>query len=78
MSQGLRLESAEINRELKRMQQGYESEQQFYASMQNQLGLSEQEIKEDVPNKLLLEKLATKHIQITDTQVEDLYKDTCG
>jgi foldase protein PrsA len=68
---GTTIESAEINRELKRMQQGYESEQQFYASMQNQLGLSEQEIKEDVTNKLLLEKLATKHIQITDAQVED-------
>jgi len=71
---GTSIGSAEINRELKRMQQGYESEQQFYASMQNQLGLSEQEIKEDVTNKLLLEKLATKHIQITDAQVEDYMK----
>ncbi|SDO93990.1 foldase protein PrsA [Paenibacillus sp. yr247] len=68
---GTTIGSAEINRELKRMQQGYESEQQFYASMQSQLGLSEQEIKEDVTNKLLLEKLATNHIQITDAQVED-------
>ena len=41
------------------MQQGYESEQQFYESMKSQLGMSEQEIKEDVSNKLLLEKLAT-------------------
>lgn len=71
---GTSIGSAEINRELKRMQQGYESEQQFYASMQNQLGLSEQAIKEDVTNKLLLEKLATKHIQITDAQVEDYMK----
>ncbi|MCY9697595.1 peptidyl-prolyl cis-trans isomerase [Paenibacillus alginolyticus] len=71
---GTSIGSAEINRELKRMQQGYESEQQFYASMKSQLGLSEQEIKEDVTNKLLLEKLATKHIQITDAQVEDYMK----
>ena len=42
--------------------------------MQNQLGLSEQEIKEDVTNKLLLEKLATNHIQITDAQVEAYIK----
>lgn len=67
---GTKVESAEINRELKRMQQGYESEQQFYDSMQSQLGMSEQEIKEDVSNKLLLEKLATASIHITDTQVE--------
>lgn len=67
---GTTIGDAEITRELKRMQQGYESEEQFYASMQNQLGLSRQEIKEDVTNKLLLEKLATSHIQITDAQVE--------
>lgn len=68
---GTSVEDAEMNRELKRMQQGYEGEEQFYASMQNQLGLSQQEIKEDVMNKLLLEKLATSHIQITDAQVDD-------
>ncbi|OPH51218.1 hypothetical protein BC351_34975 [Paenibacillus ferrarius] len=68
---GTAIGNAEINRELKRMQQGYESEKQFYASMQSQLGLSEQQIREDVANKLLLEKLATSHIQITDAQVDD-------
>ena len=67
---GTKVESAEINRELKRMQQGYESEKQFYDSMQSQLGMSEQEIKDDVSNKLLLEKLATASIHITDTQVD--------
>jgi foldase protein PrsA len=71
---GTAIGNAEIDRELKRMQQGYESEQQFYASMQNQLGLSQQEIKEDVTSKLLLEKLATNHIQITDAQVEEYIK----
>ena len=74
MSRESKVESAEINRELKRMQQGYESEQQFYDSMQSQLGMSEQEIKEDVSNKLLLEKLATASIHITDTQVDTYIK----
>ncbi|NOV02379.1 peptidyl-prolyl cis-trans isomerase [Paenibacillus planticolens] len=67
---GTSIGDAEIARELKRMQQGYESEEQFYASMRSQLGLSQQEIKDDVTNKLLLEKLATSHIQITDAQVD--------
>ncbi|CAN7144362.1 peptidylprolyl isomerase [Paenibacillus sp. LjRoot56] len=71
---GIKVESAEINRELKRMQQGYESEQQFYDSMQSQLGMSEQEIQEDVSNKLLLEKLATASIHISDTQVDTYIK----
>ncbi|NQX70515.1 peptidyl-prolyl cis-trans isomerase [Paenibacillus alba] len=68
---GTAIGNAEIDRELKRMQQGYESEKQFYASMQSQLGLSERQIREDVTNKLLLEKLATSHIQITDAQVDE-------
>ena len=34
------------------------------------LGMSEQENQEDVSNKLLLEKLATASIHITDTQVD--------
>ncbi|OCT13271.1 hypothetical protein A8709_01200 [Paenibacillus pectinilyticus] len=67
---GTTVDNAEINRELKRMQQGYESEQQFYDSMQSQLGMSQQEITDDVSNKLLLEKLATATIQITDAQVD--------
>ncbi|GFZ99505.1 foldase protein PrsA [Paenibacillus marchantiophytorum] len=71
---GTAIGNAEINRELKRMQQGYESEVQFYASMQNQLGLSKQEIQEDVTNKLLLEKLATSHVHITDAQVDEYIK----
>ncbi|TXK78261.1 peptidylprolyl isomerase [Paenibacillus sp. N3.4] len=71
---GTTIGNSEIERELKRMQQGYESEQQFYASMQSQLGLSEQEIREDVNNKLLLEKLATSNIKIPDAQVEDYIK----
>ncbi|MEW9702478.1 peptidylprolyl isomerase [Paenibacillus sp. SI8] len=71
---GTTIGNAEIERELKRMQQGYESEDQFYASMKNQLGMSKEEIKEDVNNKLLLEKLATRNIVITDTTVDDYIK----
>lgn len=67
---GTTVDRAEIDRELRRMQQGYESEQQFYDSMQSQLGMSKEEIQEDVSNKLLLEKLATANIHITDPQVD--------
>lgn len=71
---GTTVDRAEIDRELRRMQQGYESEQQFYDSMQSQLGMSQQEIQEDVSNKLLLEKLATANIHITDPQVDTYIK----
>jgi len=71
---GTTIGDAEIDRELKRMQQGYESEDQFYASMKNQLGMSKEQIKEDVSNKLLLEKLATSKIVISDAMINDYIK----
>ena len=57
------------------MQQGYESEQQFYESMQRSVRVvKSKKLRKMYTNKLLLEKLATEHIQITDTQVEDYMK----
>jgi foldase protein PrsA len=74
MEAGIQVENAEIERELKRMQQGYESEEQFYQSMKEQLGMTKEELQEDVHYKLLLERIATKNIQITDKQVDDYIK----
>ncbi|MBD0384571.1 peptidylprolyl isomerase [Paenibacillus sedimenti] len=71
---GTTIGNAEIERELRRMQQGYESEDQFYASMKNQLGMSKEEIREDVSNKLLLEKLATRNVVISDAIVDEYIK----
>ncbi|MCD1261866.1 peptidylprolyl isomerase [Paenibacillus athensensis] len=76
----LRLEAAEtattvpdadIQRELKRMQLGYESEEQFYSSMKDQLNMTRDQLKEDVYYKLLLEKLATRGVKITDAEVDN-------
>ncbi|NEW09570.1 peptidylprolyl isomerase [Paenibacillus sp. SYP-B3998] len=71
---GTTIGNAEVERELKRMQQGYESENQFYTSMKDQLGMSKEEIKEDVNNKLLLEKLATRNVAVTDANVDEYIK----
>jgi foldase protein PrsA len=71
---GIQIENAEIERELKRMQQGYESEEQFYKSMKEQLNMTKDELREDVHYKLLLERIATQNITITDKQVDDYIK----
>jgi foldase protein PrsA len=68
---GIAVESGEIDKELKRMQQGYESEQQFYDSMKEQLGMTKEQIREDTLYKLLLERIATRNIQITDDQIDE-------
>ncbi|MDT2235530.1 hypothetical protein P7H25_17615 [Paenibacillus larvae] len=39
--------------------------------MKEQLGMSRQEVKDDVYYKLLLEKVATKDIQVSDSEIQD-------
>lgn len=65
----------EMDAELTRMQQGYESEEQFYNSMKEQLGLSKSELNEDVYYKLLLERLATRNVTVTDAEVQAYIKE---
>jgi foldase protein PrsA len=69
-AQGIKVEESEIQKELKRMEQGYDSETQFYESMKEQLGMTAEALRTDVYNKLLLEKLATLYITITNEQVD--------
>jgi foldase protein PrsA len=71
VEKGIVIQKAELERELKRMQQGYENEEQFYQSMKEQLGMSRQELEQDVNYKLLLERIATQNIPIADKQVDD-------
>jgi foldase protein PrsA len=66
---GLKLTRADIDEELKRMQQGYESEELFYKSMKEQVGMSESELRQDVNFKLLLERIATKDIHVSDEEI---------
>jgi foldase protein PrsA len=66
---GLKLTRADIDQELKRMQQGYESEDSFYKSMKEQLGMDKAALREDVNFKLLLEGIATKNIQVSDDEI---------
>lgn len=67
---GIAVSDAEIDRELRRMQQGYDNEEQFYKSMKGQLGMTKEALREDVSSKLLLEKIATRNIKISDAEVD--------
>ncbi|MDF2963907.1 MAG: peptidyl-prolyl cis-trans isomerase [Paenibacillus sp.] len=71
---GITVEESEIQKELKRMQQGYDSEAQFYESMKEQLGMTAEALKTDVYDKLLLEKLAIRYITISTEQVDAYIK----
>lgn len=71
---GLSVSREEIEVELKRMQEGYESEEQFYLSMKNQLGLTKAELNEDVYYKLLLEHIAIRSVQVSEAEVDGYIK----
>lgn len=67
---GMNVSRDEIEAELKRMQEGYESEEKFYESMKNQLGLSKAELHEDVYYKLLLERIAVRSVQVPEADID--------
>lgn len=71
---GIKIQRDEIDQELKRMQQGYENEKQFFDSMKSQLGLEKEEIREDTYYKLLLEKIATRAIKVTEQDIDAYMK----
>lgn len=68
---GIIIAKQQMDDELKRMQQGYGSEEQFYESMKEQLGLSKKELYEDVYYKLMLEQIVIYDIHIGDEEVEE-------
>lgn len=67
---GIQVSESEVQQELKRMQEGYDSEEQFYESMKEQLGFTPEALKKDVYNKLLGDKIIIQGIVITDQDVE--------
>ncbi len=70
-SLNITVEEREIDEELKQMQQGYDSEQQFYESMKEQLGLTKEELREETLYKLLLERIAIRGIEVSEEEVDE-------
>lgn len=69
-SLGIHVTEEEIQQELKRMQQGYENEGQFYNAMKEQLGFTPDMLKKDIQHKLMAEKIAIQGIKISDEEVD--------
>jgi foldase protein PrsA len=61
---------AEIEDELQRMQVGYDSEAEFYKVMQEQLGLSNQDVRDDIVHRLALEEIAIFDIEVSESDIE--------
>lgn len=66
----LSISAEEQSRELEKMAEGYESESRYYEVMQEQLGMSKEQVLEDLRYRLLLEKIAVRGIVVSDEEVD--------
>jgi foldase protein PrsA len=67
---GISVSAEEQSRELDKMVAGYESEARFYEVMLEQLGMSKEQVQKDLHYRLLLEKIATQTVIVSDSEVE--------
>ncbi|OMF85471.1 hypothetical protein BK144_27890 [Paenibacillus sp. FSL R7-0273] len=67
---GITVTDADIEEELRRSMAGYGSEEQYYAQMLSELGLSRQEVREETVYRLTLQAVATADITISDSAID--------
>jgi len=73
-SLGISVTEAEVERELRNTMAGYSSAEQYYAQMQSELGLSRQEIREEILYRLTLQEVATAGIVIEESDIDEYLK----
>ena len=68
----LRLEVSpdELARQLAEMRQGYESEEQFYEAMRDQLGMSGEDVRNEARYRVLTEKLTLLGIDVSKAEID--------
>lgn len=70
-AQQLSLSSEEQERELASIMEGYDSEKVFYEVMEDQLGMSRSDVREDIKYRLLLEKIAILTVDLSEVEIEN-------
>ncbi|HTG70819.1 MAG TPA: peptidylprolyl isomerase [Candidatus Udaeobacter sp.] len=71
----LSVSAEEQSRELEKMVEGYDSETRFYEVMKEQLGMTKEQVLEDLRYRLLLEKIVTRSIYVSDEEVDRYIED---
>jgi len=66
---GIVLSADELARAISEAASGYESEEQYFAMMRDQLGLSRERVIDDIADHALLIKLATASVDLSEEQV---------
>lgn len=64
----IKVTQEDIDRELAASAEGYESEERFFTVMEEQLGLSREQVLEDIRYKLLLEAITASTVEVADDE----------
>lgn len=72
---GVTVSDEEIERELRHFRHGYDSDELFAEALMKQVGITEEQLREEIRYYLLIEELATKDIVITDEEIEEYYEE---
>ncbi|ANA80245.1 peptidylprolyl isomerase [Paenibacillus glucanolyticus] len=77
-AKGIDITTAEVDAEIDVMSRSYGSKERFLSEMEDQLGITEAELRTETTYRLLLEKIATSDVHIEPQQIDaylDLYPD---
>ncbi|MDH6675383.1 foldase protein PrsA [Paenibacillus sp. LBL] len=77
-AKGIDITTAEVDAEIDVMSRSYGSKERFLSEMEDQLGITEAELRMETTYRLLLEKIATSDVHIEPQQIDaylDLYPD---
>lgn len=70
---GVQLTDDDIESELAKVREQFPSEQQYHDTL-NQVGLTEDKLKEQMQSQVLLDKMLASEVQVTDAQVSELFE----
>ncbi|WP_202081470.1 peptidyl-prolyl cis-trans isomerase [Caldalkalibacillus salinus] len=72
---GMTISDEELEREVTHLRSDYSSEEEFYATLQEQVGIGREELYEEIKYYLLLEELATNDVVVTEEEMRAYYEE---
>ncbi|MFD3270971.1 SurA N-terminal domain-containing protein [Paenibacillus dendritiformis] len=72
---GITVSQKEVEQEIARQMRGYESAEAYFQAMTDQLGMSPDQIRQDIHHRLLLEKIATHNVNVSEEELDQYLQD---
>ncbi|MBY9082542.1 peptidylprolyl isomerase [Paenibacillus sp. HN-1] len=75
---GISVSEQDVDREVEEAASGYDSEEQYYAQMESELGLSKEEVRKEAKYRVMLESIATAGIKISEDRIDEYLQENPG